>query len=287
MTQVRAMPEHRAALERATVGARVASMSLALLRTVGTMVFVVAVVLLLWVLALRVFEVSDYVGKGPGDVWAYLVSDVDAATTRSEMWWLLVQTLQDSVTGFAVGLLAAVVLACAIVLWRPVESAVLPMAMILRSVPLIALAPIIILLLGRGFAAVAVMSGTVVLFPALVSIVFGLRSVSGQMRDVVLVYGGGSWSVLRTVALPSALPALFAAIRISVPGAITGALLAEWLATGEGIGYAVVSAAARSQINRVWALVVVITVASLLLYLLAQLVEALVLARFGTQAGQA
>ncbi len=93
--------------------------------------------------------------------------------------------------------------------------------------------------------------------------------------------------MLRQVAFPSALPALFASVRISVPGAITGALLAEWLATGEGIGYAIVSAAARSQINQVWSLVVVITLVSLVLYLLAQLVESVVLARFGQEAGRA
>ncbi|WP_127783731.1 ABC transporter permease subunit [Rhodococcus sp. X156] len=255
-------------------------------RTVLTLVFVLAVVLLLWVAGLRLFDVSSYVGKGPTDVWAYLVTDSDAAEARAEIWPLLRHTLTDSAIGFVAGMLAAVALAAGIVLSRAVESAVMPVAMILRAVPLIALAPIIILLVGRGFTAVAVMSGIVVLFPALVSIVLGLRSVSAQMRDVVMVYGGSSWSVLRKVAFPSALPALFASIRISVPGAITGALLAEWLATGQGIGYAVVSAAARSQINRVWALVVVITLASLLLYLLAQLVESLVLARFGTEAGR-
>lgn len=256
----------------------------AVLRTVATMAFVLGVVLVLWVVGLRVFDVSDYVGKGPGDVWAYLVTDQDAAEARAEIWPLLGKTLTDSGIGFLAGMLAAVVLAAAIVLSKPVESAVMPVAMILRSVPLIALAPIIILSVGRGWGAVAVMSGIVVLFPALVSIVLGLRSVSAQMRDVVQVYGGSAWSVLRTVAVPSAMPAFFASIRISVPGAITGALLAEWLATGQGIGYAVVSAAARSQINRVWALVVVITLASLLLYLLAQLIESLVLARLGEEA---
>jgi len=87
------------------------------------------------------------------------------------------------------------------------------------------------------------------------------------------------------VGFPSALPALFASVRIAVPGSLTGALLAEWLATGKGIGYAVVSAANRSQNARVWALVVVVTLTAVLLYLLAQLVETAVLSRFGRTAG--
>ncbi|MGY2065990.1 ABC transporter permease [Blastococcus sp. SYSU DS0619] len=253
----------------------------ATLRAVGTMALVLAVVVGLWVAALWAFDVSSYVGKGPLDVVEILVVDEDAPALRAEIAGLLGQTLLDAGIGFVAGMLAAIVLAGAVVRFRAAESAVMPVALVLQTVPLIALAPMLILLVGRGYPIVAVMSAVVVLFPALVTIVVGLRSVSPQMRDLVLVYGGSPMTVLRKVALPSAMPAFFAAVRIAVPGSMTGALLAEWLATGQGIGYAVVSAAARSQIGKVWALVVVITVVSLLLYLVAQLVEAAVLSRFG------
>lgn len=257
----------------------------AVARAVSTMALVLVVVVLLWVVALRVFDVSAYVGKGPLDVVDILFLDEDAAALRAEIAELLGHTLRDAGIGFVAGMLAAIALAAVVVRFRAAENAVMPVALILQTVPLIALAPMLILLLGRGYTIVAVMSAVVVLFPALVNIVVGLRSVSPQMRDLVLVYGGSPMTVLRTVAFPSALPALFASVRIAVPGSMTGALLAEWLATGEGIGYAVVSAAARSQIGKVWALVVVITLVSLLLYLVAQLVEAAVLSRFG-QAGR-
>lgn len=264
-----------------------AALARSVLRAVGTMVLVLVVVVLGWIAALRVFAVSDYVGKGPGDVWTTLFGEgADSAELRGEIKTLLTQTLIDAGIGFVTGMLVAMALAFLVVRYRTLESAVMPVALILQTVPLIALAPILILLVGRGYAIVAIMSAIVVLFPALVNIVLGLRSVTPQLRDVVLVYGGSPSTVLLRVAFPSALPALFASIRIAVPGAMTGALLAEWLATGKGIGYAVVSAAGRSQNSRVWALVVVITLTSLLLYLLAQLVEAFVLSRFGRDAGR-
>jgi ABC-type nitrate/sulfonate/bicarbonate transport system permease component len=253
---------------------------LAVLRAVGTMGLVLVVVVLLWIVALRVFDVSEYVGKGPGDVWTTLFGEDDSAELRSEIISLLGETLTDASIGFVAGMLTAVVLAFLVVRSKVAESSIMPFALILQTVPLIALAPILILAIGRGYAIVAVMSAIVVLLPALVNIVFGLRSVTPQMRDLVLVYGGTPTTVLLKVGFPSALPALFASIRIAVPGAMTGALLAEWLATGKGIGYAVVSAAGRSQNSRVWALVVVITMTALLLYLVAQLIEALVLSRF-------
>jgi len=157
----------------------------------------------------------------------------------------------------------------------------MPIAMLLRSVPLIAMAPIIILIFGRGEATVAVMGAIVVLFPALVNIVFGLRSASPAMYDLVNVYGANKLTALRTVAFPTSLPAFFAALKISVPGAITGALLVEWLATGGGIGYGIVSAVGRAKAGEVWAYVVVITLVSIILYNLVALIEDSVLAKFG------
>jgi ABC-type nitrate/sulfonate/bicarbonate transport system permease component len=253
----------------------------AVLRSVGTTALVLVAVVALWVAALWAFDVSGFVGKGPLDVVEILFLDEDAPALRAEIAGLLGRTLLDAGIGFVAGMAAAVLLAALVVRFRAAESAVMPVALVLQTVPLIALAPMLILLVGRGYTIVALMSAVVVLFPALVTITAGLRSVSPQLRDLVLVYGGSPVTVLRTVGFPSALPALFASVRIAVPGSMTGALLAEWLATGQGVGYAVVSAAARSQIGRVWALVVVITVVSLLLYLVAQLVEAAVLDRFG------
>lgn len=250
------------------------------LGAVATMVVVLAVVVGLWVLALRVFDVSSYVGKTPVEVWQILFREDDSAELRAEIAALLRQTLLDAGIGFVAGMTSAIVLAVAIVRYRLLESAVMPVALILQTVPLIALAPLLILLVGRGYTVVALMSTIVVLFPALVNIVVGLRSVTPQMRDLVLVYGGSPLTVMLRVGFPTALPSLMASVRIAIPGAMTGALLAEWLATGKGIGYAVVSAAARSQNGRVWALVVVITLTALVLYLLAQLLEAVVLSRF-------
>ena len=120
-----------------------------------------------------------------------------------------------------------------------------------------------------------------VLFPALVTMVFGLRSASPAMLEVVQVYGGSRLDVFRKVALPCAAPAFFTALRVSIPGALTGALLAEWLATGQGIGYGIVSAVSRARYDEVWAGVVVVTLASIVLYALVSAVETALKRRSG------
>lgn len=244
------------------------------------------VMLVLWVGALWIFDVEPYVGKTPLDVIEYLFQTDKAEENRAMLATALGETLYDASIGFVAGLVLATIIAVLFTLARGVEHALMPIAMLLRSVPLVAMTPIIVLIFGREQLSVAVMGAIVVLFPALVTIVFGLRSASPQMLDLVAVYGGSSFTALRKVAFPASLPSFFAAVKISVPGAITGALLVEWLATGKGIGYGIISAFGRAKINEVWADVVVITVVSILLYNLVAVLESFVLARFGSDAGR-
>ena len=239
------------------------------------------IVMLLWVIALWAFDVTPYIGKGPLDVFSYLFLDESAAEHQLLIWNALTQTMLDALIGFSFGLLFATLVAVLFTLSRGIEQALMPIAMLLRSVPLIAMAPILILIFGRQQATVAVMCAIVVLFPALVNIVFGLRSATSAMLDVATVYGANKIAALRYVAFPASLPSFFAAVKISVPGAITGALLVEWLATGQGIGYGIISAVGRAKTNEVWAYVVVITVVSILLYNLVGLLENYILSRFG------
>jgi ABC-type nitrate/sulfonate/bicarbonate transport system permease component len=248
--------------------------------------FSLVVVTLLWVLALWIFDVSPYIGKNPLDVYNFLFTVEKAVENQQLVLTALGQTLYDSSIGFTAGLTIATLVAVLFALSKGIEQALMPIAMLLRSVPLIAMTPIIILVFGRGEVTVAVMGAIVVLFPALVNIVFGLRSVSPSMGDLVEVYGANKFKQLRTVAFPSSLPAFFAAVKISVPGAITGALLVEWLATGSGIGYGIVSAVGRAKANEVWAYVVVITVVSIVLYNLVALLEDYVLERYGFAKGK-
>ncbi|MGP3533455.1 ABC transporter permease [Microbacterium sp. RD1] len=253
----------------------------ALGRSLLTFLLTIVAVIVLWVGALWVLQISPYVGKGPIDVWNFLVTVPNAAANRAQLFGQLWVTLGHAAVGFLAGLVAALLIAAAFQLSKGVEHALMPLAMLLRSVPLVAMAPVIILIFGRDFASVAVIGGIVVLFPALVNIAFGLKSASPQMNDLVSVYGGSAWTRLRKIALPSSLPEFFAAVRISVPGALTGALLAEWLAVGGGIGGAVGGYISGAQFSAVWSAVVLVTGTALVLYNLVQIVESVALARMG------
>ncbi len=253
-------------------------------RLAGATLLTGAAICLAWVVFLRLFGVDPLLGKTPLDVWHFVVTSPDAPANRSAIFGDLLQTLRDAGLGFVLGLVAAVCVALLFVLFRSVERSLMPIAMILRSVPLVAMTPLIALIFGRGLTGVSVICGIVVFFPALVTVVFGLRSAPKQTSDIIRAYGGGAWTVLRKVAVPSASPAFFAAARISVPGALIGGLLAEWLATGHGLGYRMLSDVQSFSYDDLWASVVVLTLSSLILYALVGVLESLVLARMNPTA---
>ena len=246
-----------------------------------TLLLTLVTVLVLWVGVLWIFRISPLIAKGPVDVWNFFFAVPAAEANRALIMGNLVVTLGDALIGFVAGLVVAIIGAALFQLSKGIEHALMPIAMLLRSVPLIAMAPVIIMIFQRGWMTVAIIGGIVVLFPALVNISYGLRSASPQINDLVDVYGGGSWSKLNKVAVPSSLPAFFAAVRISVPGAITGALLAEWLAVGGGIGGSIGGFIPQAQFTALWASVAVVTAASLILYNVVQIIEDVVLARMG------
>jgi ABC-type nitrate/sulfonate/bicarbonate transport system permease component len=242
---------------------------------------------LIWYAFLEFFpQVGPRVGKTPVDVWQYLITGPTADSARATILPDLRITLRDAGTGFGAGMLAALVAAALFVTLPPVEQAFMPVAMLLRSVPLTALTPIIVLVFGRGVTGVTVLAAIVVFFPALVMIITGLRSASAQAMELVAAYGGSRWTRLRMVAGPAALPAIFAAGRVSVPGALIGALLGEWLGSGTGLGASLVRAIPTFQYNQLWASIVLVTIVSVLLYAIVGVIENLVLAQFGPEAGK-
>jgi ABC-type nitrate/sulfonate/bicarbonate transport system permease component len=290
MTQTQTPPEARTAEPDATTALR-AERRRALLRTIGRSLgnaaITFAVVLVLWQAIVSFSGISPFVAKGPLEVWEFLVTDADAAEHRAQLAPLVVQTLVDSSIGFVFGMLTAMVLAVLFSLSRAVEAGVMPLVLLLRTIPLVSIAPVIILLTGRGtVTSVAVIGTIVVLFPALASILFGLSRASRQSVDVVHVFGGGRLTALRKVSIPGAGPSLFAAARVSVPGAVTGALLAEWLSTGQGIGGAILKFNAQAQFTQVWTSIALITLITLLLYNIVQIVENVVLVRMGMTPAQ-
>ena len=264
-------------------------------RSLLTVVVAVVVLGVLWTVLLALFDVSSFVGKSPSAVWQYLFADapargvrpasLTAEAARAASFGALGTTLVNAAIGFVSGMVIATAVAVGFVLWRPFELAFMPIAMLLRSVPLVAMAPLLLLVFGQGKLGIAVIAGIVVLFPALVNIVLGLTSASQAALDVVRVNGGSAFSALVRVRIPAALPQFLASARISVPGAIVGSMLAEWLVGFEGMGGVLSGYKGQGNYGGVWTIVALSVLVSIVLYEAMTIVETAALARWGPDAG--
>jgi len=266
-------------------------------RSLLTVVVAVVVLGVLWTVLLALFDVSSFVGKSPSRGGQSLFADapargvrpasLTAEAARAASFGALGTTLVNAAIGFVSGMVLATAIAIGFVLWKPFELAFMPIAMLLRSVPLVAMAPLLLLVFGQGKLGIAVIAGIVVLFPALVNIVLGLTSASQAALDVVRVNGGSAFSELVRVRIPAALPQFLASARISVPGAIVGSMLAEWLVGFEGMGGVLSGYKGQGNYGGVWTIVALSVLVSIVLYEAMTIVETAALARWGPEAGVA
>jgi len=238
-------------------------------RVAAAIVFGLAV----WVALVRSSGLSSYFVKSPHDIWKYLISGTRATVHRTVLFHNLRFTLTDAGRGWVAGTVVAVAASFALILAPRVSSAVMPFVIVLRSVPLIAMCPLIGLVFGREVLGVTIIAGLVTFVPSLVTVVNGLRSTPRAATDVIHCFGGTSWATLRSVRLPFSTPSLFAAAKISMPGAVLGSVLAEWLITGRGIGHAMAYDIITSNYSELWASIVVLLVVSLALYMVVGIAE--------------
>jgi ABC-type nitrate/sulfonate/bicarbonate transport system permease component len=259
-----------------------------LARTLGSLLVSLVVVLALWEGFIRFYHIQPIIAKSPIDVYRYMFTQrVDkvhgyrsAAANRTVLFHNLKTTIRDASLGYVAGIVLAMAVACIFVLQRTVERTFLPITMTLRTVPLIALTPMIVLIFGRSILAVSVIGGIVCFFPALVNIMLGLRATPKSALDLMASYGASKLTVMRKVLIPSALPSIFAALRINVPASVIGALLAEWLATGKGSGFEMLTVQNTFDYGELWAAVVLVTLISIVMYSIVSAIETGVLTRY-------
>ncbi|MFJ6076031.1 ABC transporter permease [Streptomyces sp. NPDC093065] len=222
--------------------------------------------IVLWVAIILFGGVTPLVFKSPLDVLDYLVGDQAAAAHRSALAtdWLI--TMRDAGMIFGVGMAAAFLAGCVLVSFPVLLRLGLPLLLASQCVPQIAFIPLLVAICGRGTAFIIVTGLLVVFFPAMIVIVTALEERSRSTLDVVGVFGGGRWATLRFVRVPGSVPGILNAARISIPLALFGAVVAEWLVTGNGISRATTTAATTFDYTRLWADVVVVSATVIVLY---------------------
>lgn len=246
-----------------------------------------AIPFLIWWGILKGFGVSPVIAKTPLAVWQYLFSAPDAAESRAAILQALKESLPLAGIGLVIALSVALLLAVMGMIWRALTAMLMPAALILQTMPLVALTPMIVLLFGRGITATLVVTVIVTFFPAFITIAQGLATVPKASLDLLDVYGASRSQKLLMVSLPTSLPYLCAAARLVAPASLLGVMIAEWLATGYGLGNLLNTARGELDYGMIWAVAFVAVAVSVGFYQLVKLLEDQVLRRYSAASSAA
>jgi NitT/TauT family transport system permease protein len=208
--------------------------------------------------AVRAGRVSSYLLPAPSQVLLQLVKHWDAIGPN--LW----VTTVEAVGGFLIASILAVIIATAFVYFRPLEQALFPLIVVLQTVPVIIIAPILIIVFGNGMGPKVIIAAIITFFPTLINMTRGLREVDPLALDLFAIMNASKVQTYFKLRFPSALPYLFSSLRIAAANCYIGAVVGEWIAADKGIGYYVQINLFQLNIDRLYAAVLTSSAAAIL-----------------------
>jgi NitT/TauT family transport system permease protein len=224
----------------------------------------------IWALLVYALKVPPFVAPSPQLVAETLVGKFGLLMDN------LLPTAIEAICGFLLGNLAAIVIATVFVHKKSVEEAFFPMVVLINTIPVVAKAPILVLLMGNGMEPKIAIAALICFFPTLVNMVRGLESVNPQAMELMRVLSASKAEVFLKLRLFNSLPYLFSALKIASSTAVIGAIVGEWIGTTKGIGALIVQATYNFDSALLYATVIVGSCFSVSFFLLITVLERLV-----------
>jgi len=217
---------------------------------------------LIWESLVQGFDISPVLLPPPS-----LIAERFAAST-GVLWTDFVQTVvKGALSGYAIGCGAAVVIAVAIDRFPFLQRGLLPVGNFVAALPIIGMAPIMVMWFGFDWQSKAAVVVVMVFFPMLVNTVQGLQSTGAMQRDLMRTYAAGYWQTLFKLRLPAAMPFMFNGLKIASTLALIGAIVAEFFGSPvKGMGFRISTSVGQLALDLVWAEIVVAAIAGSAFY---------------------
>lgn len=221
---------------------------------------VLALLGLAWQLAINMGHIPAYNMSSPATTIRTIVDNPGMITQRCA------STLEGAVAGLAASVTVALLLALLVVPWPRLSRAVAAYALLVRTLPIVGVAPLVTLIAGRGLPTSVLCVGIVTVFALYVAAVEGLQNIPSPVHDLTRLYGTSFLRAAVRTWLPSAWGGLVVGLRIAGPLAVLAAVLAEWLSGRSGVGSLMVTAQADRDTPLLWAATVSAAVLGLLAF---------------------
>jgi putative hydroxymethylpyrimidine transport system permease protein len=234
----------------------------------GLAVLFIVGMLVIWELWIRIFDVPKYLLASPSGIVTAFRKDW-SHYLEPNLW----PTVTEVLVGFAIAVVAGVGLAILLHLFTPVRRAVYPILIGSQTIPIVVLAPILVILLGYGLLPKVVIVALICFFPIVVNGLDGLRLVDDDFIHMMRTLDATRWSIFRKVEFPGALPSIFSGMRVAATFAAIGAVFGEWAGASTGLGYLIQASTPNLQTARIFACILLLTLIAMALFGLVSLLE--------------
>lgn len=214
----------------------------------------------LWQFIVWVTQAQHFILPSPGAVFLRMIEQPERLLANA------IPTTIEIVAGLAIGTLIGGVSAITLALFRPARQWLLPVLVISQAVPVFALAPILVLWLGYGMASKIAMAAIIIFFPVTSALYDGLRRVDPGHLDLARTMGASRWRTLLHIQIPTALPAFGSGLRVAAAVAPIGAVVGEWVGASEGLGYLMLHANGRMQVDLMFAALFVLAIIAVAIF---------------------
>jgi NitT/TauT family transport system permease protein len=221
----------------------------------------------IWELAVRYLDVPSYILPTPSAIVTALYANAAALVPHARA------TLIAILLGFMLGTVLGAISAMAISLSSIVRAAILPSLVALQSLPKITLAPLMVLWLGFGLDSKVAMAGIFCVFPVMINMLSGLDRLDKDLLELAKVHRAARWRVFMKLRLPHALPDLFVGMKIAMPLAVVGTIVAEFTGTRLGLGNVILVSASQMNTAVLFAAIVISTAIALAMFEVVRLLE--------------
>jgi NitT/TauT family transport system permease protein len=239
-----------------------ASATWRVLETVGPAVLGVAAVLLAWEAWTRVFNVPAFIMPAPTRVLARFVDDLP--TLSGQLGW----TLLEAASGLALGILIGIAGATLMAHWLLAERALLPLAVIIKVTPTIAIVPILVSWMGHNLWPKIAVAALATFFPVLINTITGFRSFDPDTHEFLRSIGASKREIYQRLRWHAALPYLFSALKVSINLSLIGAIVGEWFGAEVGIGKLIRQTGLKMDMAGMFAAIVMLILAGIVMMVL-------------------
>lgn len=261
--------------QKAQVQARSMTLALAPALERWSSPLLMMVLLLVWEASVRVFEIPAFLLPAPTQI-AELMSDEWSLIYMHSM-----ATIWAILTGYLTAVIFALIVSALMIRFPLLERLIMPIFVGLQSVPKIAIAPLILVWIGAGMGSKVAVVMSIAFFPIVINTMAGFKEVDRGLTDVFKSVAATEQQMLFKLRLPYAIPYIFAGLRIATTLAVLGAIVAEWLAASNGLGYLVLSGSFNFNTARSFAAIIALAVIGTVFFNLMSWVESRVSWRTG------